>query len=108
MPDQVPLEVARERNRVLRELAARKKRDFQLQFVGGTLSAITLTVQQGRRTEALTDNYQKLWVDGHLAANELVDVCVTNIEGDCLVGNVGQSVATPAASVIGQQYNGIC
>ncbi len=39
MPAQVPVPIARERNRVLRELAARKKRSFQEQFIGETLSA---------------------------------------------------------------------
>ena len=34
MPDQVPVHVARERNRVLRELAAEKNRAFRESFVG--------------------------------------------------------------------------
>ena len=34
MPDQVPVHVARERNRVLRELAAEKNRAFRQSFVG--------------------------------------------------------------------------
>ena len=34
MPDQVPVHIARERNRVLRELAAQKKRAFMQSFVG--------------------------------------------------------------------------
>jgi threonylcarbamoyladenosine tRNA methylthiotransferase MtaB len=90
MPNQVPVEVARERNRILRDLASRKKRAFQQQFVGGTVSAITLTVQENGRTEALTDNYQKLWIDGHHPANELIDVQVTAIEGEALVGYVSE------------------
>ena len=43
MPEQVPVHVARERNRVLRELAAQKKREFMQSFVGRELEAITLT-----------------------------------------------------------------
>ncbi len=43
MPWQVRGDVAHERNRILRELAARKKRQFQEGFVGRTLEAITLT-----------------------------------------------------------------
>ena len=43
MLDQVPVHVARERNRVLRELAASKKQDFMRSFVGRELEAITLT-----------------------------------------------------------------
>ena len=86
MPNQVPVQVARERNRVLRELAAGKKREFQKQFVGGTLSAITLSVYENGRTEALTDNYQKLWLEGEQKANRLVDAQVSGIEGDALSG----------------------
>ena len=62
MPEQVPVHQARERNRLLRELAARKKRSFQEQFVGQTLPALTLTHARRGRTEALTNNYQKLWI----------------------------------------------
>ena len=43
MPDQVPVPVAHERNRVLRELTARKKNAFMESFVGRDLEAITLT-----------------------------------------------------------------
>ena len=42
MPDQVPVHVARERNRVLRELAAEKNLEFRRNFVGKTLEVITL------------------------------------------------------------------
>ncbi len=64
MPDQVPVQIARERNRVLRELAAQKKREFMQSFVGRELEAITLTHCDGEFTEALTDNYLKLRVRG--------------------------------------------
>src|SRR5271165_6967596 len=64
MPDQVPVHIARERNRVLRELAAQKKRAFMGSFVGRELEAITLTHFDGEFTEALTDNYLKLRIRG--------------------------------------------
>jgi threonylcarbamoyladenosine tRNA methylthiotransferase MtaB len=86
MPTQVPVHQARERNRILRELAARKKRSFQEQFVGKTLRALTLThISQGR-TEALTGNYQKLWLEGSLPANRMLTARIHSIEGDALVG----------------------
>jgi threonylcarbamoyladenosine tRNA methylthiotransferase MtaB len=91
MPNQVPVEVARERSRILRELAARKKRGFQQQFIGGTLSAVTLSVQKNGRTEALTDNYQTLWLGGDHAPNQIMDVTVTGIEGETLVGSLEHS-----------------
>jgi threonylcarbamoyladenosine tRNA methylthiotransferase MtaB len=42
MPDKVPVHVARERNRILRELAAEKKAEFMRSFVGREVEAITL------------------------------------------------------------------
>ena len=88
MPAQVPVHQARERNRVLRELAARKKRGFQEQFIGGTLRALTLTQISNGRTEALTDNYQKLWLEGELPANRMLTARIHSIEGGALVGEV--------------------
>ena len=72
MPEQVPVHEARERNRVLRELASLKKRSFHEQFIGKTLPALTLTHVLNGRTEALTGNYQKLWVAGSLPANRML------------------------------------
>src|SRR6195256_4466490 len=56
MPDQVPVHTARERNRVLRELAAKKNLAFRKSFVGRTLDAITLHSGGNDWTEALSDN----------------------------------------------------
>lgn len=86
MPEQVPVPVARERNRVLRELAARKKRQFQEQFLGRSLQALTLTHQAEGRTEALTNNYQKLWLQGEFPANRMLTSRIHSIEGEALVG----------------------
>jgi threonylcarbamoyladenosine tRNA methylthiotransferase MtaB len=86
MPEQVPVHRARERNRLLRELAARKKRSFQEQFLGETLRALTLTQIAHGCTEALTDNYQKLWLQGELPANRMLTARIHSIEGDALVG----------------------
>ena len=66
MPEQVPVQVARERNRVLRELIAKKKRAFMESFVGREVEAITLTHFDGEYTEALTDNYLKLRLRGSM------------------------------------------
>jgi threonylcarbamoyladenosine tRNA methylthiotransferase MtaB len=88
MPAQIPVHQARERNRVLRELIARKKRGFQEQFVGETLQALTLTQISRGRTEALTNNYQKLWLEGNLPANRMLTARIHSIEGESLVGAV--------------------
>jgi len=86
MPDQVPVHIARDRNRVLRELAARKKRVFMESFLGRDLAAITLTDSDGSRTEALSDNYLKVFVSGIYPPNQVVRVRVEGRESDALVG----------------------
>ncbi len=73
MPNQLPVRIARERNRILRELAAIKKRAFMRSFVGKPLSAITLNVNsalpEGVWTEALTDNYLRMRIAGRHEPN---------------------------------------
>jgi len=88
MPGQVPVQVARERNRVLRELAAQKKRAFLRSFVGRELEAITLTCFDGVRTEALSDNFLKVLVTGRHSSNELVSVRVDDLYNEELTGHI--------------------
>jgi threonylcarbamoyladenosine tRNA methylthiotransferase MtaB len=85
MRNQVPVQVARERNRVLRELAAAKKREFMQSFVGRELSAITLTVGDEYSTEALTDNYLKMAVAGKHEANQWMRTKVEAVRADALM-----------------------
>jgi threonylcarbamoyladenosine tRNA methylthiotransferase MtaB len=92
MPEQVPLQVARERNRVLRELIANKKRVFMESFVGREVQAITLTRFDGEYTEALTDNYLKLRVCGQLASNYWSDYTIEGVDGDALMGTMRRAV----------------
>ncbi|MFZ0277721.1 MAG: tRNA (N(6)-L-threonylcarbamoyladenosine(37)-C(2))-methylthiotransferase MtaB [Candidatus Sulfotelmatobacter sp.] len=91
MPDQVPVHVARERNRILRELAAEKKLAFMRSFVGKPLAAITLNVTRnnsgGECTEALTDNYQKLFLRGRHEPNRWVTARIEAMEEGALVGS---------------------
>lgn len=88
MPDQVPVQVARKRNRILRELAAQKKRVFMESFIGRELEAITLTHFDGEHTEALTDNYLKLQVHGKHDSNQRLRLAVVMVQRDALVGVV--------------------
>ena len=88
MPGQVALQVARERNRVLREMAAAKKRDFMQSFVGRDLEALTLTHARDGYTEALTDNYLKLLVEGSIPANEILRVRIDGVSPEALVGHI--------------------
>jgi tRNA A37 methylthiotransferase MiaB len=90
MPNQVPVHVARERNRILRELAGEKKLAFMRSFVGKSVEAITLTVigndSAGEFTEALTDNYLKLRFRGRHEPNQWQAATVQNVVAGSLVG----------------------
>ncbi len=108
--DQVPVHVTRERNRILRELAAEKKLAFMRGFVGQTVEAITLqsphslssraelddlrTNQSGEVegpvvfTEALTDNYLKLRLEGRHEANRWVEARVEDVVNGALIGTL--------------------
>ncbi|MGA8150286.1 MAG: tRNA (N(6)-L-threonylcarbamoyladenosine(37)-C(2))-methylthiotransferase MtaB [Terriglobales bacterium] len=86
LPDQVPVQVARERNRILRELATEKKRAFMRGFLGKTIEAITLREFDGKHTEALSDNYLKLGLSGRHEANRWLRAAVERMEADTLIG----------------------
>lgn len=108
LPNQVPVHVARERNKILRDLASEKKRAFQRSFIGKTVDAITLgqslsSVAPIRKqqtdadwrgmpgcdfTEALTDNYQKLFVRGLHAPNRWITARIEQVKDDALLGLV--------------------
>jgi len=78
--DAVPLPVRKERNRVLRDLAAAKNRAFRERMVGKVLSAVTLN-EPGA---ALTDNYLKVELAAPRPANLLVDLRIGGVTGDGL------------------------
>jgi threonylcarbamoyladenosine tRNA methylthiotransferase MtaB len=90
MPNQVPVHIARERNRILRELAAEKKLAFMHGFIGKAVEAITLNVTgndgDGEFTEALTDNYLKLRLRGGHEANQWMRAQVQDVVYGELVG----------------------
>ena len=74
----------------MRELASEKKLSFMRSFVGHTLEAITLNVigndLEGEFTEALTDNYLKLRLQGRHQSNRWRTVTVQNVVSGSLVG----------------------
>lgn len=91
--EQVPVKRARDRNRVLREIASTKKAAFLQSLVGMEVEAITL--QSGRSagfTETLTDNYLKARVAGNINPNQWLRLDVEAVDGEWLVGR-------PAASL---------
>ena len=86
MPDQLPVGVARERNRVLREIGARKNLEFRKRFRGRILDAITLHASDQRFTEALSDNYLKIKVEGRHSGNTWIKVQINEVGGEDLIG----------------------
>lgn len=92
MPDQVPHRIAHERNRILRELAEKKKFSFMHSFIGRSVEAITLNVtresNEGACTEALTDNYLKLNLRGRHAPNQWMSAQVQDVnDGELIAVN---------------------
>src|ERR1019366_1687629 len=85
-PGQIPVAVARERNRPLREVASRKKAAFMQSLVGTVVQGIQLRAGRPEFSEALTDNYQKMKISGHHEANRWIDVNVEGGEGEMLLG----------------------
>ena len=118
MPNQVPLNVARERNRILRELAAEKKLAFMRSLVGQMLDAITLrpcgagapareagttesatpAEEVSAFTEALTDNYLKLRLRGRHTPNRWQHARIEDVVDGALVGR-GSDRDRPRESV---------
>ena len=91
MPNQVPVQVARERNRILRDLAAAKKRAFMKSFLGKPLNAITLSPESESTTtpwtEALSDNYLKMKIAGRHPSNSWLTPRVEALDGDHLIAS---------------------
>jgi threonylcarbamoyladenosine tRNA methylthiotransferase MtaB len=90
LPNHVPVHIARERNKILRELGAEKKLAFTKSFIGKSVEAIILSVEHSRPggvfTEALTDNYQKLYLEGRHTPNRWVTALIDELEDGNLVG----------------------
>ena len=96
MPDQVPVHVARERNRILRELAAEKNRAFRESFIGRSLEVITLQAGGDGWTEALSDNFLKVRLAGHHAANQLLQVEIFEVGDEDLAAAPEKEIASLA------------
>ena len=103
----IPARVVDERMAALRALAAEKTRAHRSQFAGRALEAITLHTAQAVAargcTEALTENFLPVEIDGKLPANRLLRVRVTGV-------NAAGTLTAAAASKTGARrgpYAGI-
>jgi len=93
MANQVPVQIARERNRVLRELASEKKLSFMKSFIGRSVDAITLNVSNEESTEALTDNYLKVRIEGECPSNQWICPQITGVRDGALQGRLPARLA---------------
>jgi threonylcarbamoyladenosine tRNA methylthiotransferase MtaB len=71
----VPIPVRKARNRILRELADAKNREFRSRMVGRTLSAVTLHEGGG----ALSDNYLRIELSRNHYGNDIVDLRIGSL-----------------------------
>ena len=78
MPGAVPMPVRKERNRLLRELAAKKNAQFRESLLGREFTAVTLDPPG----LALTDNYVKVSLDLPYAPNRLIRVRPQRLTAD--------------------------
>ena len=83
---QVPMAVRKQRNRVLRELAADRNLTFRQRMVGRTLSAVTLA----ETGIALTENFLKVELAAGRDPNAMIDVRIAAVTKTGL-REVGQS-----------------
>jgi len=79
-PSQIPHEVRKHRTHILRELSARKNREFRMAMLGRTISAVT--IENGR--VALSENYLKITLAPPREPNRIIDVNVGGLTHDGL------------------------
>jgi threonylcarbamoyladenosine tRNA methylthiotransferase MtaB len=93
MGQQIPVNIARERNRILRAIVAEKKDAFMSAFVGKRIDAITLNLSgrdpDGEYTEALSDNYLQMRLQGNHQPNCWIPARVERVRDGALVGVAG-------------------
>ena len=82
----VPQKVVDERMSALRELAAEKSMTHRKGFVGQSLDAITLAsgaeLTQRGKTNAISENFLPLEINGHFPANQMLRVRVECVDAD--------------------------
>jgi threonylcarbamoyladenosine tRNA methylthiotransferase MtaB len=105
---QVPVNTARARNRVLREIASAKKAAFMRSLVGTTVEAITLHSGGAEFTEALTENYLKVKVFGQHEENRWGDVHIEAVDGEMLLGKLETPGVPPRPDGYGHCRCGHC
>jgi threonylcarbamoyladenosine tRNA methylthiotransferase MtaB len=75
--DAIPMEVRRERTRILREVSDRKNLDFRRRMISRTLPVVTLE----QRGIALTSNFLKVEMATVRPPNQIVDLEIGSVSG---------------------------
>jgi threonylcarbamoyladenosine tRNA methylthiotransferase MtaB len=97
LPNPVPAAMVKSRARELRALGEEKAREFRRSQVGRVLRVLTLrsTKDSSETTPAVSSNYVQLHLRQKVAANEWIDVLITERE-DKIVGEI-ENCATASA-----------
>lgn len=85
---QVPQHIRKQRTRVLRDLAARKNREFRRSMIGRTISAVTLD------SGALAENYLKVKLAAPREPNRIIDIRIGGLTSDGLLESGALPVLT--------------
>jgi threonylcarbamoyladenosine tRNA methylthiotransferase MtaB len=81
-------QAVKERKAALRGLMTAKNVEFRRRLVGSTLPVVTLASEDSDRTDALSDNFVKVAVDGRFDANQLMRVSVTGLTAAGVCGEL--------------------
>ena len=93
-PHQVPGPDKKRRASLLRELSARKRKEFMAGFVGKTLEVLVegQSRKDPRYLHGLSSNYLRIWFEaGDVKPNTLVRVKIEKVKENCLMGKVEKS-----------------
>ncbi len=99
MPEPVPMPVRKERNRILRELAASKNLAFRRAMLGRTLSVVTLNATLHESGKALSGNYLRVDLARAAEPNQLIDVEI----GGLTEGGLLEAAPFPALAILGSR-----
>jgi threonylcarbamoyladenosine tRNA methylthiotransferase MtaB len=90
MPGRVPPQIINQRRQKLLEISREKSLAFRRQFLGRTLSAITLSREEDRGASmVLTGNYIHAKVPAHgTVPNRLVDIRIEDVKPDTTVASI--------------------
>jgi len=90
LSNQIPEATIKRRARELRALGEKKAAAFRPSQIGRTLRVLTLRhdAEPQGTTPALSENFLRIRVRGTYAANQFLDVWISGVEGDSLLGDV--------------------